>query len=396
MTVKVSKPAINVREELADLKKPTGIAGEAMLRAETPQEQFNLIGAGRRRININGDMRVAQRGTSISLAAASAFLVDRWRLNNNVGGTVTYSRHASDHPEFPHSIKVLTTTADTSISAGNYCLLSHELEGQDIQHLNWGTASAKPLTVSFWVKSSEPTMYTLEIQTAGSIEMAREVHINSANTWEYKTVNFPPNIVSTAIPTNNALGLGLIFWLTGGSTFSGGASLNQSWANASNSLRAVGTGNVQSAVNKYFEITGLQMEVGNIATPFEHRSYGEELALCQRYFQRYEYASGSMEVALQSGSTTGIFNLKYSPKRADPSVTLPTNAVANGANIMSLLTSSGSYRSSAGSAVADRISKDNARITFSGYPASGATGDATWAYFASTSVDPYIDIEAEL
>ena len=284
MTVRVTKDKINVREKLSELDKPTGQAGLEMLRAETPQEQFNLIGAGRRRMNPNGDMRVAQRGTSVSLSAADAFLVDRWRLNNNVGGTVTYSRHASDHPEFPHSIKVLTTTADTSISAGNYCLLSQDFEGQDVQHLRWGTASAKPLTVSFWVKSSEPTMYTLEIQTAGSIEMAREVHINSANTWEYKTVHFPPNTVSTAIPNTNALGFGLIFWLTAGSTFSGGATLNQAWSNGNNNLRAVGTGNVQSANNKYFEVTGLQVEAGNIATPFEHRSYGEELALCQRYY----------------------------------------------------------------------------------------------------------------
>jgi len=322
MTVKVSKPAINVREELADLKKPTGIAGEAMLRAETPQEQFNLIGAARRRMNPNGDMRVAQRGTSVSLSSADAFLVDRWRLNNNVGGTVTYSRHASDHPEFPHSIKVLTTTADTSISAGNYCLLSQDFEGQDVQHLRWGTASAKPLTVSFWVKSSEPTMYTLEIQTAGSIEMAREVHINSANTWEYKTVHFPPNTVSTAIPNTNALGFGLIFWLTAGSTFSGGATLNQAWSNGSNNLRAVGTGNVQSANNKYFEVTGLQVEAGNIATPFEHRSYGEELAACQRYF--YQHVSGASKFCgmgeFHSASQIDLMVNLPVPMRATPAL----------------------------------------------------------------------------
>ena len=306
MTVKVSKPAINVREELADLRKPTGIAGEAMLAAETPQEQFNLIGAGRRRINHNGDMRVAQRGTSVSLSASSAFLVDRWSLNNNVGGTVTYSQNASDHPEFPYSIKVLTTTAQTSISAGNYCLLSQPFEGQDIQHLNWGTTSAKPLTVSFWVKSSEPTMYTLEIQTAGSIEIAREIHINTANTWEYKTVTFPPNTVSTAIPNTNEVGMSLLFWLTGGSTFTGGSSLNQAWSNGSNNLRAVGTGNVQSAVNKYFEVTGVQLEVGKVATPFEHRSYGEELALCQRYYQRYgETGAGNYGPTIGYGTFNG-------------------------------------------------------------------------------------------
>jgi len=281
MTVKVSKPAINVREELADLKKPTGIAGEAMLRAETPQEQFNLIGAGRRRINHNGDMRIAQRGTS---STSNGYLVDRYKSYNGTGATYTQSQGTTSPPEgFGHYLKINTDTADTSIGSSDYFQFSHAVEGQDVIGSGWGTSSAIPITLSFWVKSNVTGTYAVEIQTGlGSYESSHNYTIDASGVWEYKTVTFPA-FTATAIPMDNSAGFYLGWWLAAGSTWNTG-DISPEWTTG-NSGRASGQVNLFAAQNNYWQITGVQLEVGKVATPFEHRSYGEELALCQRYYQ---------------------------------------------------------------------------------------------------------------
>lgn len=282
MTVRVNKPAINVREELADLRKPTGIAGEAMLRAETPQEQFNLISAGRRRINHNGDMRISQRGTS---STSNGYLVDRYKSYNATGATFTQSQGTTSPPEgFGHYLKINTDTADTSIGTSEYFQLVHAVEGQDVIGSGWGTSSAIPITLSFWVKSNVTGMYAVEIQTGlGSYESAHNYTVNASGVWEYKTVTFP-SFTSTAIPMDNTAGFYLNWWLAAGSTWNTGT-ISPEWTTG-NSGRAAGQVNLFAAQNNYWQITGVQLELGKVATPFEYRSYGEELALCQRYYQR--------------------------------------------------------------------------------------------------------------
>lgn len=287
MTVKVSKPAINVREELADLKKPTGIAGEAMLRAETPQEQFNLIGAGRRRININGDMRISQRGTS---STSNGYLVDRYKSENSTSATFTQSQGTTSPPKrFGHYLKINTDTADTSIGSSEYFTLVHPVEGQDVIGSGWGTSSAIPITLSFWVKSNVTGTYAVEIQTGlGSYESSHNYTVDVSGVWEYKTVTFPA-FTSTAIPMGNTAGFYLNWWLAAGSTWNTGA-ISPDWTTG-NSGRASGQVNLFAAQNNYWQITGVQLELGKVATPFEHRSYGEELALCQRYFYKIDMSA---------------------------------------------------------------------------------------------------------
>ena len=142
------------------------------------------------------------------------------------------------------------------------------------------------------------------------------------------------------------------------------------------------------------------MEVGPVATEFEQEDFGVTLAKCKRYFQRLEWGNGSMDVALQHLVSAGIWNVSYTTKRADPSVTLPTPSASNNqANGISLLTSSGSYRSSTGneSITADTISKESTRVRLTDFANSGAIGDATWTYYQSNaSINPYIDLDAEL
>jgi len=291
MTVKITKPKINVREELNDLKKPTGIAGEAMLRAETPQEQFNLIGAGRKNLIINGDMRIAQRGTSTTgITNNSGFhAVDRVKLFNSGGAGPTYTAsQENDGPaEFTNSYKVQTTTADTSLPAAHYTILRLGLiEGQDLLGLAWGTPYAKALTLSFWVKSNKTGSQTILAVTHGTMQRQNKqaFTIDTANTWEKKEITFAGN-TATAMTDSITMGLSIDILVAAGSSYQGGTAPLGVWGARTSADKAVDTLNIASSTADYFQITGLQLETGKVATPFEHRSYGEELALCQRYYE---------------------------------------------------------------------------------------------------------------
>tara|TARA_B110000208_G_scaffold95854_1_gene120131 strand:- start:958 stop:2142 length:1185 start_codon:yes stop_codon:yes gene_type:complete len=313
MTVKVTKPAINVREELADLRKPTGIAGEAMLRAETPQEQFQLIGAGRRNLIINGAMQVAQRGASeTGVNTGGYYTCDRMEINISSLGTYTVTQEADAPEGFVNSFKVDCTTADASPSSSNYVFFTHKIEGQNLQHLKKGTANALPVTLSFWVKSNMTGTYQFNARDNDNVRyISASYTINVADTWEYKTLLIAGD--TTGAPDNDANeSLKLEWWLDSGSNFNSG-SLNTSWTAASNANRNVGTTvNIGDSTSNYWQLTGVQLELGKVATPFEHRSYGEELAACQRYYWR----------AVDVPSNTG--NNRYGFYDASPYQTSPT------------------------------------------------------------------------
>lgn len=292
MTVKVSKPAINVREELADLKKPTGIAGQAMLAAETPQEQFNLIGAGRRNLLINGAMQVAQRGTSETGVNVGTFhTVDRFQYAEGSGGgsgALTESQSTEAPDGFANSYKFEVTTTDT-LSGGENVLVRTRLEGQDLQRFKFGTSAAEKMTVSFFVRASETGTYGLQIMIGPiSNESAMQSYtVNSANTWEYKTVTFDGS-TSYSIPNDFSRGFDLNFMLDCGPddlTSPYGFTTTGAFKAPTEQVNFMATSGAT------WQITGVQLEVGKVATPFEHRSYGEELALCQRYYVQYELGS---------------------------------------------------------------------------------------------------------
>ena len=281
MTVKVSKPAINVREELADLKKPTGIAGEAMLRAETPQEQFNLIGAGRRNLIINGDMNLDQRnsGSAISsLGQYTTYTVDRWNYYSDQAGKFSFQQNQSSVTPPVGFAKYLGLTSLSAFSAGtNESLtISQHVEGFNSAQLNWGTSSAKTCTLSFYVRSSLTGTFSGAL--VGGQNYIFTYSISSANTWEYKTITITGSTTGTW-NTDNTSGVRVLFTLGYGSGQVGTAN---AWQSAD--LAASGSVQVAGTSGATFYLTGVQLEVGKVATPFEHRFYGEELALCQRYF----------------------------------------------------------------------------------------------------------------
>ena len=281
---------------------------------------FDNSALSNRNLIINGAMQVAQRGTSVSNAIGAAYnTTDRFQDIFGLLGTWT-SENSSDAPDgFSNSHKLTCTTAAPSPAAGTFAIMSHMIEAQNLQRLAYGTSSAKTMTLSLWVKSNKTGGASVDMyQPDNSNRLWSAAYtINSANTWEYKTFVVPAD-TSGLINNDNGQGLGVSFWLNSGSDFTGG-SHQTTWAAYTAVNRNVNNLGVGGAVNDYFAITGVQLEVGDTATPFEHRSYGQELALCQRYCQISLPASGKGN----SSGTLGAWLVPFSPRmRSLPSVTL--------------------------------------------------------------------------
>tara|TARA_R110000772_G_scaffold213510_1_gene324048 strand:+ start:2183 stop:3343 length:1161 start_codon:yes stop_codon:yes gene_type:complete len=282
MTVTVTQPTINVREELADLRKPSGIAGEAMLRAETPQEQFQLINAGRKNLLYNGAMMINQRGTQSGITSTK-YTLDRWILGDGTNGAFQVSQSSNVPDGFQNAWLFETTTADTDLSSGTqYVNFFQKLEGQDVKQLAYGTPSAKATTLSFWVKSSKAGQFASELEISGGVNV-QPWTVNKVDTWEYKTVTFAGN-TSTAITPTTSIGMWVtVCWMAAGAGISG-PNFQSGWRALNQTERLPeGIPNIADSTSNIMRFTGVQLEVGKVATPFEHRSYGEELALCQRY-----------------------------------------------------------------------------------------------------------------
>lgn len=241
-----------------------------------------------RNMVVNGSMIVAQRGTSTSITGAgSHFSPDRFEVGitatDQLAATLSQSTVAPDG--FANSLKFEVTTAETTLDADEIVTVRQKFEGQDLQRIAKGTASAQQVTASFWVRSSNTGTYILELFDADNTrQVSKSYTINSANTWEYKTITFPADTVG-AFANDNNLSLFFMWWLAAGSNYTSGT-LNTSWASATTANRVVGQTNLIASTNDFY-LTGVQLEIGDTATPFEHRSYGDELARCQRYYQRW-------------------------------------------------------------------------------------------------------------
>jgi len=255
--------------------------------------QDTTFGGMRNRI-INGAMMVSQRGTSFSGLTDgynATYALDRWawQETGTSTGVQTISQDTTSPPVgFINSLKVLTTTAHAVGSGNAYGIFQH-IEGLNIADLDWGKATAKPITVSFWVKSSLIGTFSGSIKNGANFDRSYVFNytINSANTWEYKTVTIPGDTTGTW-PTDNTRGIMLNFDLGTGSTYQGTANTWTAVNNASTS----GSQSVVGTLNATWNITGVQLEKGSAASAFENRQYGQELALCQRYCVAYNTVSG--------------------------------------------------------------------------------------------------------
>jgi hypothetical protein len=232
---------------------------------------------------INGAMQVAQRGTS-STSGTGYNTVDR--VNIVIGNTDELSltqAQVSDAPDgFANSYKLTTSTAETALAADERVAVDFVLEAQNLQQLKYGTASAESVTLSFWVKSSVTGNYAFWLyQDDATRGYATTYTVNSANTWEQKIITVPGD-TSGVINDDNGRGMTLRFHVAAGSSYVGGT--QNSWlAYASNTEAAGQVADIATTLNATWQVTGVQLELGSTATPFEHRSYGDELARCQRY-----------------------------------------------------------------------------------------------------------------
>jgi hypothetical protein len=277
---------------------------------------------GFRNLVINGAMQVAQRGTQVTSITNSGYrTVDRFLIPINALGTWTIDQSTDSPNGFSNSLKLTCTTADASPVAGAYAFIRHNIEAQNLQSLGYGTADAKTMTLSFWVKSNKTGSASVDSrQLDNSSKLWSATYsISSADTWEYKTLTIPEDTAGV-IDNNNDTGLYIDWWLNSGSTFTGGTAAS-TWSTNDESRRNPSNLGVGGATSDYFAITGVQLEVGSVATPFEHRSYGDELARCQRYFQRFN--GDTIAVGVVGSSTSAFFALEFiHTMRAGPSLTV--------------------------------------------------------------------------
>ena len=249
-----------------------------------------------RNLVINGNFQIFQRTSATTTVSNSNYqTADRWRLFESTDGAYTTERSTDTPSGTGYSLKAVVTTADTSIAATQYASIEQYIEAQNCQHLAYGTSSAKTITLSFFVKSNKTGTYTIALyksDTTGYI-FTKEYTIDSANTWEKKTITITPTAGSTsfitssggAIVNDTGIGLALGFNLAWGSNFTGGTS--GSWSSTVANYSTTNAVNWMDTVGNTFLISEVQLEVGDTATDFEHRSYGDELFRCYRYYYSF-------------------------------------------------------------------------------------------------------------
>lgn len=281
-----------------------------------------------RNLLYNGAMQVSQRGTSTTGITTSSFnTADRWAVNLTTLGTWTQDIQA-DAPTgsgFRNSLRMLCTTADAAPAAGDVALVCQILEGQDCQRIAKGTSSARQLTLSFWVKSNVTGTYVAEVSDDDNTRaVSRSYTINASATWERKTITFPADTTG-AIANDNTSGMRVNWWLGAGSTFTSGT-LATTWASTTSANRAVGQTNLAAATNNYWQVTGVQLEVGPAATPFEFKPFGQELRECQRYYEviAAPLLQAEMYVPASAYGPAAYANFAVTKRAVPDSFTIPT------------------------------------------------------------------------
>ncbi len=270
---------------------------------------------------INGGMAVHQRGDQSATASAGYFACDRFLTNNGCGAQVAVTKSTDTPNGFGSSTKWDCTTADTSIAGGDYFIISHRIEGQNIQDFAKGTSSAKQFALSFYLKATKTGVYTIELEDTDNNRVCCKPITVSDNNWNRYTLIYPADTSGT-FDNDSALSLALNFWLVGGSNFTSGTLQSSAWGTGTNANRASSSQvNAMDSTSNDFFLTGVQLEVGSVVTDFEFKSFSQELALCERYFEICATGrvftvesthSGYVEIPL-------IFRTK---KRTNPTMTL--------------------------------------------------------------------------
>ena len=275
---------------------------------------------------INGAMVIDQRNQGASIVVGGGtYVVDRWQLTEGTDGAATGQRVADAPDGFTHSLKWTTTTADTSLTTSQACYAVQNIEGYNVADFEFGTAAAVTVTVSFWVKSSLTGTFGASLRnSSGTRSYPFNYTISSANTWEYKTVTIPGDTTG-AWATDTSTGLIIFFGLGSGPTYSG---TGGAWANG-NFVTTTGAVSVIGTLNATWQITGVQIEAGSSATPFERRLYGQELSLCQRYYYKMQNDLNTIfGTGIADNATTALILVNFPTSMRVPPTALEQSGTA--------------------------------------------------------------------
>jgi len=330
----------------------------ALIGSQTSLSNRNLI--------INGSQAVAQRSTSATgLTSTGYHSIDRFRTSLFNGGTWTQSQSTTvpSGEGFGYSLKMDCTTADTSLLTNHHCILQHHMEGQDLQQLKYGTSSAESITLSFWVRSSKTGTYTVEFEQLGNTKQYSQTYsISTADTWQKVTLTIDGDTASS-LANDNSCELRVNWYLAAGPDYTSGTFNNSAWAATTTGNRVSSSQvNLADSTSNDWYITGVQLEVGEQATPFEHRSYADELARCQRYY-----------------ATSGILLSNATPYRYHNQINLPVTM-----RVQPTVTSGGFDSGSGGSIVPTwdtSNTSDSARTFYQGNNHS-AISNSRWNFDA--------------
>tara|TARA_R110002012_G_scaffold92346_2_gene224377 strand:+ start:431 stop:1549 length:1119 start_codon:yes stop_codon:yes gene_type:complete len=346
-----------------------------------------------RNIIINGDMSIAQRGTSTASVSSGATFpaLDRFKFYVVSGGTWTVSQD-TDVPSgqgFAKSLKMDNTTANGSLSSGSLAQIQQGIEGQNLQYLKKGTSNAESVTLSFWVKSNKTGTYICEIRdTDNSRSISKSYTVSSASTWEKKTITFDGDTTGT-LNNDNDKSFELVWWLLGGTDFTSGT-LQTSWGSQTNANRAVGQVNLADSTSNEWYITGVQLEAGTTASDFEFLPVDVNLARCQRYFNRPINGSGQGICTAGAYNSSDAFGIYIFPVKMRTTPSLETTSGSSYYNFIGNNTGT----SFNGPLVLSTGTESSAQIAFSSF--GGALTQGVAGAFRSANASSSVAFSAEL
>tara|TARA_R100000231_G_scaffold15573_2_gene16624 strand:+ start:1240 stop:2466 length:1227 start_codon:yes stop_codon:yes gene_type:complete len=329
--VKLTTPDTLSASKTFKLPNADGSSGDALITDGSGALSFATVSDySHRNMIINGGMMVSQRGLSAAITGGSNTvpLIDRYMAvaNSSMTYNVTISQE-DDHPfGLGKSFKSLTTSAKTPSGSENY-IIRTKLEEQDIRRIGFGTSGCKKTTLTFWVKSNKTGTYSVMIAISGfSINLLTSYTISAQNTWEKKTISIPAYTTSYTHPDDTGAGFTCDWHLSSGPDDLASA---HSWQTSANNARAVtGQVNILDAVNNYWQLANVQYEVGEVSTPFEHRTYTDELLRCQRYFTFVP--SGTVFPGRGNSGSSYIYSYQSTvPMRRSPTIGV-SNDIAHG------------------------------------------------------------------
>ena len=361
----------------------------ALIGSQTALSNRNLI--------INGAMQVAQRATSASAKSSAGYhVVDRFRFVNNTSTGAVDIEQSTTVPAgqgFGYSLKVSTSTAKATLTGTNEFGIQHRMEGQNLQLLNYGTSSASKATLSFWVRSNKTGTYVVWLyQTGNNRNIQKQFTISSADTWEKKELTIDGD-TSGSLANDNSNELEFFIVLGTGPDRSSGTAPT-AWETLDNADRYVGqTVNILDSTSNTFYLTGVQLEVGEQATPFEHRSFGDELARCQRYCYvrggEGVYELFMLATANGSATCTGVVQAPVKMR------TRPTHSISSTAHIDLYDFDGSAHRTLSGSGTLVSSIASSSYI-YIDWTTSGVTSGANMMVRANNTTDARFTLDAEL